>query len=147
MRFPPAAPGLRGGRRVLFPTAALRPGVNEQDFHKLAQDHYDRLFRAARFMCGSDDAAEDLVHETFLAAAQSYGRFQHRSSTYTWLYGIMLNKFRRWVRKKRGRVLSLQRPAEEGDARSAEQVLEAEGDEPPIEAERREAIALVREAV
>ena len=81
--------------------------VNEKDFQTLVHEHYDRIFRAARFMCGDQYAAEDLVHETFLAAAQSFGRFQGRSSVYTWLYGIMLNKFRRWIRKRRTGTVSL----------------------------------------
>ncbi|MHC5033784.1 MAG: RNA polymerase sigma factor, partial [Planctomycetota bacterium] len=49
------------------------------DFHELVDQHYDRLFRAARFMCSDLAAAEDLVQETFLAAAESLKKFEGRS--------------------------------------------------------------------
>lgn len=77
------------------------------EFQDLVDDYYDRLFRAARFMCGNSQVAEDLVQDSFLAAARSLHRFEHRSSAYTWLYGILRNKFRRWLRKKDGRMVSV----------------------------------------
>ncbi len=58
-------------------------------------------------MCNNADAAEDLVQETFLAAMHSVDSFQGRSSHYTWLYGILRNKFRAWLREK-GSPISLQ---------------------------------------
>lgn len=86
----------------------------DHSLEQLAHDHYDRLFRAAVFMCGREDAAEDLVQETFLGAAKSLKSFEGRSSRYTWLYGIMLNKFRAWLRNKKGPI-SLQDLARHGD--------------------------------
>ncbi len=86
----------------------------DHSLEQLAHDHYDRLFRAAVFMCGREDAAEDLVQETFLGAARSLKSFEGRSSRYTWLYGIMLNKFRAWLRNKKGPI-SLQDLARHGD--------------------------------
>jgi RNA polymerase sigma-70 factor (ECF subfamily) len=47
--------------------------------------------------------AEDLVQETFLAAAKSFDSFKGRSSFYTWLYGIFMNKFRSRLRKMKRR--------------------------------------------
>jgi RNA polymerase sigma-70 factor (ECF subfamily) len=121
--------------------------VNENRFRKLVEDHYDRIFRAARFMCGDAVAAEDLVQETFLAAAQSLSGFRGQSSTYTWLYGILLNKFRRWLRHKRGTALSLQAMAgDEEDGRSGE-LLATTYPGPPEIAERNEAIEQVRSAI
>lgn len=76
----------------------------KQTLDKLAREHYDRLFRAALFMCNDPTAAEDLIQETFLAATGSLKAFQGRSSHYTWLYGILLNKFRGWLRSKGGAV-------------------------------------------
>jgi RNA polymerase sigma-70 factor (ECF subfamily) len=121
--------------------------VTERDFQKLVHDHYDRIFRAARFMCGDQHAAEDLVHETFLAAAESIHRFRGHSSVYTWLYGIMLNKFRRWVRRKRTSVVSLEVLGSGQSNRSAEETIPSDGLLPPEDAERKETAEQVREAV
>ncbi len=68
---------------------------------KLAKQYYDRLYRAALFMCNDPETAEDLVQETFAAAVRAIDNFEGRSSHYTWLYGIFLNKFRSWLRKKK----------------------------------------------
>jgi RNA polymerase sigma-70 factor (ECF subfamily) len=81
--------------------------VSEPDIQTLVEDYYDRLFRAARFMSGSSEVAEDLVQDSFLAAAKSLHRFEGRSSPYTWLYGILRNKFRTWLRKKDDKVVSI----------------------------------------
>lgn len=70
----------------------------------MAEKHYDRLYRAAIFMCNDPQMAEDLVQETFLGAAKSFDSFEGRSSFYTWLYGIFMNKFRSRLRKKKRRA-------------------------------------------
>jgi RNA polymerase sigma-70 factor (ECF subfamily) len=121
--------------------------MSKSQLRELADEHYDRLFRAARFMCGDLSAAEDLVQETFAAAAASIGRFQGRSSPYTWLYGIMLNKFRRWLRQKGRSPLSLQALGADDEAQPAEQALPADGPLPEESAQRHEAAELVHEAV
>lgn len=121
--------------------------VSKKRFRELVEEHYDRLFRAARFMCGDVSAAEDLVQETFLAAAESIGSFKGRSSIYTWLYGILLNKFRRWLRRKSGGALSLQAMVEDEERGRGEEVLETDYPGPPENAERNEAVELVRDAI
>lgn len=119
----------------------------ELDFQGLVEEHYDRLFRAARFMCGDPQAAEDLVQETFLAAGETLERFEGRSSAYTWLYGILLNKWRRWLRSRSRRIFSLQAMAWDDEAdRSADQV-ESDLPTPADSAEEREAAEQVRRAI
>ncbi len=117
------------------------------DFNELVEEHYDRLFRAAQFMCGDPQAAEDLLHETFVAAAGALKRFEQRSSVYTWLYGILLNKFRRWIRRRKRPVYSLQRMGEGPDRRPAEEQVESQGPGPVQRVEQLEAAERVREAV
>ncbi len=121
--------------------------MSEQDFRQLVEEHYDRLFRAARFMCGEPAAAEDLVQETFLAAGRSLGRFEGRSSPYTWLYGILLNKFRRYLRRKGRRAVSLESLAAERDSARPEELLKSEHPGPHEAAVRDETADLVRRAV
>ncbi len=95
-------------------------------------------------MCGNEMAAEDLTQETFVAAADARKRFEGRSSDYTWLYGILLNKYRRWLRKKGSSAVSLQR-LKEGEGRGPQ--FETEEPGPVEEALRRENIQQVRDAL
>jgi len=117
-----------------------------ESFDELVSHYYDRVFRAALFMCGDRQAAEDLVQESFLAAGQSLDRFEGRSSPYTWLYGILLNKFRKWLRE-RGEMRYLQEMADEGHADAAADRLEAVVQEPMQEIEKQEMADLVQEAI
>src|SRR5262249_42978535 len=54
--------------------------------------HGDALYRFARLRVGARGPAEDLVQDTFLAAIAARGRFRGRSSTRTWLLGILRRK-------------------------------------------------------
>jgi RNA polymerase sigma-70 factor (ECF subfamily) len=121
--------------------------VTEEDLQRLVDQHYDRLFRAARFMCGDEEAAEDLVQDTFLAAMDAYDRFEGRSSEYTWLYGILLNKYRRWVRRQKSSFLSLQELSGPGERGTGAARLEADVPGPVGHALRQENIEQVREAI
>ena len=120
--------------------------ATKSDLEKLARDYYDRLFRAALFMCGSNAVAEDLVQETYLAAATSLDSFEGRSSVYTWLYGILRNKFRGYLRGRHHQV-SLQQLTEESGGADAGELM---GDDEPGVYEqtvRRETAGIVREAL
>lgn len=120
--------------------------ATKSDLEKLARDYYDRLFRAALFMCGSNAAAEDLVQETYLAAATSLDSFEGRSSVYTWLYGIMRNKFRAYLRSKHHQV-SLQQLAEESAGADASELVGADEPGAHEQSVRRETAEIVREAL
>ena len=121
--------------------------MTEKNLRKLARLHYDRLFRAARFMCGDLSTAEDLVQDTFLAAATSLKNFEGRSSTYTWLYGILLNKFRHWLRRKESSVASLHLGGGDEEGGAPEEFLQTDFPGPEQAAERRELVQLVRGVV
>lgn len=54
--------------------------------------HADALFRRAFFLTSHRETAEDLVQETFLAAAQGMDSFAQKSSPRTWLFGILHHK-------------------------------------------------------
>lgn len=116
----------------------------EENLRRLVDQYYDRVFRAARFMCGSVEVAEELVQDTFLAAVQSLDRFRGRSSLYTWLYGILRNKFRRWVRRKGSKAASLRT---RGETDGTDQLAARGQPQPDEDLERREAVEQVRRAV
>ena len=121
--------------------------VTADELDNLVEQHYDRLFRAARFMCGSLQVAEDLVQATFLAAVEARSRFRGRSSDYTWLYGILLNKFRRWLRRRKRSFLSFQHLARAHEDRSGAETLEADQPGPVQELVQRESAGQVRRAL
>jgi len=121
--------------------------VTELDFRRLVDEHYDRIFRAARFMTNSTQVAEDLVQDTFLAAAESLKNFQGRSSPYTWLYGILYNKFRRHIRRRRFRPVSLHADRDPDHGGMRGDLPPADEPEPGANAERHEAARRVRDAI
>ena len=64
-------------------------------------DQYgDYLYRFALSRLQDNDAAEDLVQETFLAALHARENFKGRSSVTTWLTGILKHKIIDHLRKE-----------------------------------------------
>ena len=66
----------------------------------LVEEHFDYLYRYAYRYFRSDEKAEDLVQDTFLAAAEGYSRFEGKSSPRTWLTSILRHKIIDRLRKK-----------------------------------------------
>jgi len=62
--------------------------------------HIRELLRVATRLCGSADAGEDLVQETFLKAWRSFHRFEAGTNCRAWLYKILFNV----IRRRRGGV-------------------------------------------
>jgi RNA polymerase sigma factor (sigma-70 family) len=52
----------------------------------------DNLYSWALHKTSSKEVAEDLVQETFMAAVQSFGKFEEKSNPKTWLFAILNNK-------------------------------------------------------
>ncbi|MFT5724256.1 MAG: RNA polymerase sigma-70 factor (TIGR02943 family) [Bacteroidia bacterium] len=67
-------------------------------------DYSDALYAYAVKRVSDESLAKDLVQETFLAAYQSFERFENRSKPKTWLTSILKNKimdhFRQVYRRK-----------------------------------------------
>jgi RNA polymerase sigma-70 factor (ECF subfamily) len=102
---------------------------------RLAEHHYDRLYRWLFHLTHDRHAAEDLVQETLLTAFAALPRFRAGSNFRAWLFRIAHNNFinQRRAAVKQGGVL--------GDN------LAAPGDEPVDQLARREAEALARDAI
>jgi RNA polymerase sigma factor (sigma-70 family) len=70
--------------------AMLRAG--DQAAFAAVLDAWSRgMMRAARAFVASDEAAEDVVQETWLAVIRGIDRFEGRSSLRTWVYRILIN--------------------------------------------------------
>ncbi len=71
-------------------------------------DEYgDYLFRYALLRVHSEALAEDLLQETLLAALQSFSGFSAKSSTKTWLTGILKHKILDYFRRCKREVMSI----------------------------------------
>lgn len=78
---------------------ALTASGDRRAFHELVHRHRDAVFRWARSLSPSDDVAEDVLQETFLAAFRNAASFEGRSSVKTWLMTIARNQAHRRRRK------------------------------------------------
>ncbi len=88
------------------PRDALRVALPQRastDFEAVYREHFRFVWRTAKRL-GIDEAfLDDLVQETFLVVHRRLGDFEGRSSTKTWLYGIVrrvVADHRRTLRRK-----------------------------------------------
>lgn len=86
----------------------------------LYRRHREVVFRFARAMTGSADAAADITQDVFVALTADADRYDAgRAAFTTYLYALVRNHSRTWLRRRR-RWMSFQRlalPAPEGDRR------------------------------
>jgi RNA polymerase sigma-70 factor (ECF subfamily) len=75
---------------------------DEEAKELLYRNYRQRLYATAcHFLGYQDSEAEDLVHDSFAAFYESIGRFEGRSSLYTWLNHICVNLCYSRIRKRR----------------------------------------------
>lgn len=92
------------------------------------------------------EVAEDLVQESFLAAAESLNSFEKRSAFYTWLYGILLNKFRGWLRS-REKAVSLENVGHEEESSRGHPLFQSDAPQPFERLELSETSGFVHQAL
>ncbi|MCH2173326.1 sigma-70 family RNA polymerase sigma factor [Myxococcota bacterium] len=92
-------------------------------FGLLVARHQDRVYRLAKRVLRDEELARDVVQDSFLKAYRSLERFEGRSSFYTWLYRLVMNRCIDYKRRDRtpsqveleeGRALDLAAGAVEG---------------------------------
>jgi RNA polymerase sigma-70 factor, ECF subfamily len=95
-----------------FNTAEALSARRGQLLEVMVEEHFDYLFRyALRYFHGAD-TAEDVVQETFMAAAEAIGSFKGRSSPRTWLTGILRRKLLEIIEEtERERAVNLEMEA------------------------------------
>ena len=102
MHRPPAMPDSASD-------ALIQPGTpTETAIPRLLALYGPRLYGFGRRLCGSATEAEDLVQETFLAAARGWPGFEGRSSVRTWLFRIAAHACQRMHRRRAGEPLRLE---------------------------------------
>ncbi len=72
-----------------------------QKFAEVVDAYYERIFRGAMSVVGDKHLAEEIVQETFVSAFKKFHSFSGRSAVFSWLYGIMLNKYRDHCRRRK----------------------------------------------
>lgn len=63
-------------------------------------EYVDRLYHAALARIGDSHIAEDIAQDTFLAAITALSKGTTPENVWSWLYGIMSNKYCDWLRNK-----------------------------------------------
>ena len=74
---------------------------NPSRFEDLFLPHLDAAYNLARWLCGNDDDAEDIVQESFMRALKFFGSFRDGEPR-SWLLAIVRNTFYSEWRKRRG---------------------------------------------
>lgn len=68
---------------------------DESAFRELYRRHTPALFAiAVRLRGDADPSPEELVHDAWVRAADTFARFEWRSGLATWLTGILVNRIR-----------------------------------------------------
>jgi RNA polymerase sigma-70 factor (ECF subfamily) len=79
---------------------------DRQQCSQLARRYQHELLRVARSRLGRLDWAEEVVQETFLATFKSLHTYDSRYSFRTWIWTILLNQCRQYLKKRsRGRLV------------------------------------------
>jgi RNA polymerase sigma-70 factor, ECF subfamily len=76
-----------------------------EEFDRSALMYLPELVRVASRLCGSRDAADDLVQETYLQAWRSFHRFEPGTNCRAWLYKILLFSHARQQRRQTRRPI------------------------------------------
>ena len=72
-----------------------------ESFSALVELHQERAIRAANALVGNLEDARDLAQEAFVKAYQNLDRFESKSRFYTWLYRILANTCKDFLRKRK----------------------------------------------
>jgi RNA polymerase sigma-70 factor (ECF subfamily) len=95
------------------------PQVHE-DFERLVQDNYQRIYGVVYRLVGDPHEAEDLTQDTFVNAYRARNGFRGESQVYTWLYRIAVNLTKNRLEQLARRPSSLADAWINGDGEEAE---------------------------
>ncbi|MGH8192341.1 MAG: RNA polymerase sigma factor [Rhodanobacteraceae bacterium] len=94
-------------------------------FSRLYSLHFNRLWRTALKHVGDEEAAEELVQETFARAFKNLAQFRGEAKFSTWLTSILIRlSIERWRRQKRERAIGAGGGAEQDDEATTGSVID-----------------------
>jgi RNA polymerase sigma-70 factor (ECF subfamily) len=85
----------------LIVTTMESPAIELQDFDRVVQLYWPRVFRFVLASIRDRDVAQTLTQDCFLRAYRARGRFRGDSSVHTWLIHIAVNLVRDFSRNRR----------------------------------------------
>ncbi|HOJ05350.1 MAG TPA: sigma-70 family RNA polymerase sigma factor [Bacteroidota bacterium] len=90
--------------------------AGEQDaFKRLMKKYHNAITHLVIRMVGSGDDVEDLTQEAFIKAFNSLASFNEEFAFSTWLYKIATNNCIDYLRKRKLRTISIDRPLQTSD--------------------------------
>lgn len=104
------------GRALQETQAAIVASGDLDALAQLYEEHHEMVRKFARRLVG-EEAAEDLVHDTFLTLPKALRRWNGASSLRTFLVGVALNHARHHVRAGARRRAAMQRLGAEPSSR------------------------------
>ena len=75
-------------------------GGDREAFEALLRMHYDVMFRIAFKWCGNREDAEDITQTACIKLARAIDGFRFKSAFLTWLYPLVINTAKDWVRSR-----------------------------------------------
>ncbi len=75
-------------------------GGDRAAFEALLRRHYQAIYRMAYKWCGSRADAQDIAQSVCVKLARSLASYQFRSGFLTWLYPLVINTAKDWVRSR-----------------------------------------------
>lgn len=88
---------------------------SQKAYTQLVDQHKKAIFHIINKIVRNEEAANDLVQETFMKAFSSLATYRSEYRFSTWLYKIAANASIDYLRKRRINALSLDRPMETRD--------------------------------
>jgi RNA polymerase sigma factor (sigma-70 family) len=85
-----------GGSRLF----GKQGGPPEKEFRALYDETFTILFRIARRITNSDEAAEDMVHDSYIKAVERWEIFPTRNDAKYWLIRVVKNNALNWIKRK-----------------------------------------------
>jgi len=77
-----------------------RGGVDDAAFKALYDETFTMLWRVARRITNSDEAAEDVVHDSYIKAVERWSIFPTRDDAKYWLIRVVKNNALNWAKRK-----------------------------------------------
>jgi len=74
--------------------------VDDASFKALYDETFTMLWRVARRITNSDEAAEDVVHDSYIKAVERWSIFPTRDDAKYWLIRVVKNNALNWAKRK-----------------------------------------------
>jgi RNA polymerase sigma-70 factor (ECF subfamily) len=103
----------------------LKSEPSNQQFNRLYTTYKNKVYNLAYRMTGNQQAAEDIVQETFVQVWKHFGQFKGESQVFTWIYSIAKNIcYRHYSKQKRSSFKTLETLLNNAGAEDSGRLLE-----------------------